>query len=168
MATFPRKRSRGAPSGAVRADMDAALTSMVAESLRPAGFTGSLPHLRRILEDRIDLISVQHHAAGGSFVVEVACSPPEGVTSAGRRIPGSKVRALDINSPRPRLGSPSFPGQGDHWFTFGPRSYDEPSFHGYPSPSDVADDVLRRLREEAEPWWQTKPFPPSLPGPATD
>jgi hypothetical protein len=138
--------------------MDAALRAMIDHSLRPAGFSGSLPHLRRDLGDRIDLISFQFFSSGGSFVAEVACSPPEGVECAGRWIPGTKVHARHISRPRPRIGSPTFP-VGDHWFVFGPRNYESPSADGYRSPSEVASEVWRLLRADADPWWATKPFP---------
>jgi hypothetical protein len=158
MTRFRPSIGHGRSTGATRAEMDAALQSMVATSLRPAGFSGSLPHLRRTLGERVDLISFQFFSSGGSFVVEVACVPPEGVMSAGRPVPASKVRATNV-SRRPRLGSSSFPNHGDHWFVFGPRNYEEPSEFGYPSPDELAAEVLGLLQVEAELWWSTKPFP---------
>src|SRR2546426_5791011 len=89
-----------------RQAMESALKKAINEQLRPAGFSGSFPHLRRRLDGRIDLISFQFHSAGGSFVAEVAACPPDGfTTSSGRHIEPSKVRAQDIPRPRPRLGS---------------------------------------------------------------
>jgi len=103
--------------------MESALKRAIRAHLRPRGFVGSLPHLRRRSADRIDLISVQFHSAGGSFVVEVAaCGPTGYTTSWGRAIGPSLVRARDIPTPRPRLGSPTFP-KGDHWFVYGPRAH---------------------------------------------
>jgi hypothetical protein len=50
-------------------------------------------------------VSVQHFSGGGSFAVEIAVCPSEGhTTSWGAEIAPSKVRAVDINYPRPRLG----------------------------------------------------------------
>lgn len=140
--------------------MDQALKEVVVADLRRRGFTGSLPHLRRRDPERISLISVQHHSSGGSFVVEVAVCPPSGhVTSWGKDVAPSKVKAVDINDPRPRLGNPSFPGRGDHWFVYGPRSYD-PGGQTVLSPShylEVAERVVALLDEQAEEFWRTAP-----------
>src|SRR5437667_469435 len=105
--------------------MAGALKNLVLNELRARGFTGSLPHLRRRSSERIDLLSIQYHSAGGSFVVEVASCGAEGSTTGwGKQIPPQKVTAQNIAAPRPRLGSPTFP-VGDHWFTFGGRSYEK-------------------------------------------
>jgi Domain of unknown function (DUF4304) len=136
--------------------MDAALRKMTAESLRPRGFTGSIPHLRRRRDNRVELVSVQYHSAGGSFVVEVAACGPEGYTTSwGKAIPATKVRAVDIPHPnRPRLGSPNFP-LGDHWFVFVPRSYDADAevARSDEQYTTLATDVARLIERQAEPWW---------------
>lgn len=136
--------------------MESALKRSVADHLRPAGFTGSLPHLRRRSETRIDLVSMQFHSGGGSFIVEVASCGPNGYTTSwGKHIEPGKVRARDISHPRPRLGSAFFPDSGDHWFVFGPRSYEtsnagvEPSAH-YDA---IASEVIRLIRDQAESFW---------------
>jgi hypothetical protein len=136
--------------------MDAALKRMVITDLRPAGFRGSFPHLRRAAPGAVHLISFQYHSAGGSFVVEIASSSPSGFTTGwGTHIRPEKVRAQDIPPPdRPRLGSPTFP-VGDHWFDFGPRSYevaptDRPASH-YDA---LARQVARLVAEQAEPYWR--------------
>lgn len=138
--------------------MDAALKAAVNECLRPRGFTGSLPHLRRRSPDRICLLSVQHFSSGGSFVVEVAACGPEGVTTAwGKVIEPSKVNAQHITRPRPRLGSAGFPGSGDHWFVYGPRNYEphadvlQPPHHY----EKIAAEVMQLVETTAEPFWQS-------------
>jgi hypothetical protein len=104
------------------------------------------------------LLSVQHHSAGGSFVVEVAACPPSGhTTSWGLAIVPSKVKASDINDPRPRLGSPNFPRGGDHWFVYGPRLYDPDAGAVQPWSryEAVARAVVELLDAQAEPFWQS-------------
>ena len=145
-----------------RESMDAALKRMVADTLRPRGFLGSLPHLRRRRDNRIELVSVQFLSAGGSFAVEIAACGIDGhTTSWGKAIAPSKVTARDMNPPyRPRLGSTTFPID-DHWFVFGPRSY-EPGADAV-QPDDhyarIASEVERLLDTQAEPWWESYSAP---------
>ena len=137
--------------------MDEAIKRVVVTDLRERGFTGSLPHFRRRDGERISLLSFQHLSSGGSFVVEVATCPPGGhITSWGEHIAPSKVRAIDVNRPRPRLGNPNFPEQGDHWFAYGPRSYEggirtvDPSHY-----EAVARLVVELVERQAEPFWRS-------------
>lgn len=140
--------------------MDAALRRAIDEHLRPDGFSGSLPHLRRRLPQRVDLLTFQYFSSGGSFAVEVATCPPDGfVTSWNERIPPSKVTAHDIPAPRGRLGSDSFP-EGDHWFDFAPRSYEgQAEFERRTNqelpidPERVAAEVISLVQSQAEPFW---------------
>jgi len=137
--------------------MESALKRRIGADLRPQGFVGSLPHLRRRSADRIDLISFQFHSSGGSFVVEVAaCGPTGYTTSWGNEIGPSLVRACDIPSPRPRLGSPSFPNAGDHWFTFGAPAYEAVTAPVVPVPDydEIAAEVIRLIDTQAEPFWR--------------
>jgi hypothetical protein len=143
--------------------MDDALKSVLVVELKRRGFTGSLPHFRRRGLDRISLLSVQHFSSGGSFVVEIAACPPSGfVTSWGKEIAPTKVKAVDIGDPRPRLGNPNFPGRGDHWFVYGPRNYET---DGQTVLTDshcvaVAKDVVALL-DQAEAFWLSMPVSPS-------
>lgn len=140
--------------------MDDAIKRIVVADLRRRGFRGSFPHLRRADSDRISLLSFQHFSSGGSFVVEVAVCAPDGhTTSWGDKIAPSKVRAVDINNPRPRLGAPDFPAPGDHWFRYGPRSYEGGGQVIQPSPhyEHVARDVVDLLDRQAEPFWRAFP-----------
>lgn len=136
--------------------MDGALKGMIADTLRPRGFAGSLPHLRRRCDDRIELVSVQYFSAGGSFVVEIAACGLEGHnTSWGKAIAPTKVTARDINPPnRPRLGSDTFP-TGDHWFVFGPRSYESDAnvVQSDDHYARIAAEVARLIEVQAKPWW---------------
>lgn len=140
--------------------MDNALGDVVKNDLRPRGFTGSLPHLRRRSSERIELVSVQHHSAGGSFVVEVASCGPDGYTTSwGKHIEPGKMTARDIPTPRPRLGSPSFPEFGDHWFVYGPRNYEPGAAREHLAEhyQQIAALVVKLIEEEAEPFWHSNP-----------
>ncbi|WP_442913867.1 DUF4304 domain-containing protein [Kribbella sp. NBC_00382] len=139
-----------------REAMNGALKDAVTQHLRPKGFTGSLPHLRRRSEAQICLVSFQFFSSGGSFVVEVAECGPDGFTSAwGKHKPPQKVTAQDILAPRPRLGSADFP-EGDHWFVFGPRNYEPGADQLQPQATyeAVAAEVLRFVESQAEPFWR--------------
>ena len=137
--------------------MDDALERVLVAELRRRGFTGSMPHFRRREAERISLLSIQHFSGGGSFVVEVAACPPSGhVTSWGAEITPAKVKATDINDPRPRLGNPNFPGRGDHWFVYGPRNYEPSGQNVLPGAhyDAVAQEVVDRL-DQAEAFWSS-------------
>ena len=95
--------------------MNQALKKVMIPYLRQKGFKGSFPHFRRMTEINIELITFQFNKWGGSFVVELAASPIQGVTMTwGEQIPPNKVTAHDINE-RYRLGAKS--GDGI-WFDF--------------------------------------------------
>ncbi|MFJ5566192.1 DUF4304 domain-containing protein [Lysinibacillus xylanilyticus] len=97
--------------------MDNALKKVVIPFLRQQGFKGSLPHFRRMNEMNIDLITFQFSKWGGSFVVELAICPIQGVTMDwGEQIPPNKVTAYDIDK-RFRLGAKSEDEDGI-WFDF--------------------------------------------------
>jgi uncharacterized protein DUF4304 len=136
--------------------MERALREEVRDELRPLGFRGSFPHLRRLKESHIELVSIQFHSAGGSFVIEVAACPPAGITTSwGKRVPPTEVTARDIAPRRPRLGSPTFP-IGDHWFEFGPRNY-EPGHDRMLSEAHfatIAHEAIPLVMSQAVPFWE--------------
>lgn len=135
-----------------RAAVDRALRRAIRDHLRPRGFTGSFPHLRRITDKRIDLITFQFYSAGGRFVVEVAACPPDGITDVWGTAGPKEVTAQHVDPKnRPRLEF----ADGD-WLSFGPRTYDDPE----PVRSDewyaqIAAEVIRAIDEQAEPWWSS-------------
>ena len=126
-----------------RESMNAALRDRFVPSLRKRGFKGSLPHFRRVGEDRIDLLTVQFDKYGGGFVIEISRCPPEGVTTAwGKKIPAAKVTAHDLHPyARHRLGSPA-PGEEGRWFRFDKGA----------SAETVANAAASMLTE-ADDWW---------------
>jgi uncharacterized protein DUF4304 len=134
-----------------RKQMERALRDVFVPVLRELGFKGSLPHFRRLRPQQLDLVSFQYFSSGGSFVVEVAKAPPEGITTSwGEFIPPEKANVTWINE-RLRLGAP--PEGGDHWYSFGPRSYDPPA---KPRPYEhyvaVANEVAEDMKSQGEQW----------------
>jgi hypothetical protein len=108
----------GIVTGNLREDMNRALQREFVPELRRRGFTGSLPHFRRV-GDRVDLLTVQFDRHGGRFVIEIAKCDATGVTTySGRRIPANRVTAHDLHPrERRRLGSPA-EGEDGIWFRF--------------------------------------------------
>ena len=123
--------------------MDAALKSTFVPALRRLGFKGSLPHFRRLLPDRVDLLTVQFDRYGGGFIVEISRCGPTGVTTYwGKHIPATKVTAHDLDpEKRHRLRSPGR-GIDGRWFRFDDGT----------SPAKVAEALLGQLGE-ANRWW---------------
>ncbi len=113
------------------------LRGLFVPALRERGFKGSLPHFRRPLKDRIDLLTVQFDRSGGGFFIEISNCAPEGITMPwGKHIPPSRVRAWDVYPPnRPRLGD-------GHWFKFDDGTQTD----------EVARLAVSYLRE-GERWW---------------
>jgi hypothetical protein len=127
-----------------RKKMDIALNKVVLPVLRNQGFKGSIPHLRRTNENNIDLITFQYNRWGGSFVVELAISPIEGVTMYwGEQIPPNKVNAQHINK-RFRLGAKSEKDDGI-WFNFEDAITDEDF-------EQVATNALESLNTSDRSW----------------
>jgi hypothetical protein len=106
--------------------MERALRQLVVVELRKRGFKGSYPHFRRASKHRVDYLSVQFNSAGGSFAIELAAAGPDGKPSGyGRHRSLEKLNVTDFAN-RLRLGSNPSNGVVDHWFEFGPRSYEPP------------------------------------------
>ena len=137
--------------------MEKALKEVVVPKLRKLGFKGSLPHFRRLRENQLDLLSFQYYSAGGSFVVEIAKAPPEGITTSwGKFIPPDKANVTWVNE-RLRLGSEPEKGVNDYWFEFGRLSYEpEKKPASYEHLLNVAQEVAELLDRQAEPWWRTR------------
>jgi Domain of unknown function (DUF4304) len=105
--------------------MDASIKANVVPFLRRRGYTGSFPHFRCLLPDRIDLLTFQFDRHGGGFVVEMGSCDVDGITLHwGKHVPPSKVTAWDLHpSKRRRLKPPETPGR-DYWFRFEAGDYD--------------------------------------------
>src|SRR5262245_15739629 len=124
--------------------IETALRKRFVPELRSRGFHGSLPHFRRTLPDRIDLLTVQFDKWGSRFVVEIARCGPAGVTThSGQEIPPDKVSAHDVPpGARHRLGSPA-PGEEGRWFRFDDGT-----------PVEAVVDAASAMLEEADRWWE--------------
>ncbi len=80
-----------------RKKIDEALKRIVLPALREKGFTGTLPHLRKITPSEIHLISFQFNKYGGGFVVEIAKTKNEPFrTRSGEIIEPKKLIALCV------------------------------------------------------------------------
>jgi hypothetical protein len=125
-----------------REEMNDALRKTLVPVLRQRGFTGSLPHFRRIASDRIDLLTIQFDKWGGGFVVEVAKARSDGFTTRwGEKIAPGKLKAHDLHPiQRMRLGVKGL--EGDHWFRYDTGRALE----------SVAQEVVSCM-EQAEAWW---------------
>ena len=131
---------------ATRDEMLAELKRVFVPALRKRGFTGSLPHLRRVSARGIDLLTVQFDRNGGGFVVEVSRCAADGlVTHWGKHIPPSKVTAHDVHpNERKRIGSAD-PQADDHWFRF----------DGGGNVQRAATDAIGSL-SDADVWWAAR------------
>ena len=145
------------------ARMVGALKTRFVPALRERGFAGSFPHFRRRLPERVDYLTVQFYSAGGSFVVEVGRTGPDGFTDGPwKHLPVDKINVGHIFYNRRRLTPRDAHGgwRGREWFQFGPRSYDssEPV-----KPQEfydaIADQALAIFDTTGEPWL-ARPEPP--------
>jgi hypothetical protein len=107
--------------------MNLSLEKLVIPILRKNGFSGSIPHFRRIKEDSIDLITFQTDRNGGGFVIELAKSK-NGMfkTYFGKEIYPSKLTAHDLDKririhPKGLLENSST----DDWFRYDGNNLDK-------------------------------------------
>lgn len=132
-----------------REAMLAALQAVLVPELRARGFRGRMPHFRRLLAERIDLLTIQFDKNGGGFVAEIAKCPPDGVRhSDGSWIAPERVTAHHL-ARRRRLGATA--EDGDHWFRYGGlmnRLRGEQRF------TQSAQAVVGLLDQQAEVWWR--------------
>ena len=133
--------------------MERALREVFIPVLRELGFQGSLPHFRRRRPDQLDLVSFQYFSSGGSFVVELAKAPPDGITTSwGKFVPPEKANATWVGT-RLRLGASRV--ETDHWYSFGPRNYDPPQKpRSYDHYVAVARQVAEDMRSQGEEWFR--------------
>ncbi|NNF72478.1 MAG: DUF4304 domain-containing protein [Rhodobacteraceae bacterium] len=136
-----------------RQAMETALKSILVPDLRARGFRGSFPHFRRQTDDRVDFLSIQFKRSGGSFCVEIGQTGPDGLTEGPFR--DRPVAKLDVTylKDRLRLGSRPHEGISDHWYVFGPASYDPPA--PMSDHDAIARDVVGHVAIDGEAWWDT-------------
>lgn len=62
-----------------RIEMNEVIKAIVVPFLREQGFKGSVPHFRRIKDDRINLLTFQFGLSASQFVVEISNCSPKGI-----------------------------------------------------------------------------------------
>jgi hypothetical protein len=110
----------------------------VIPQLRGRGFTGSFPHLRRVRDGAVDLLTFQFDRHGGSLTIELAKCRVDGIDhpSLGH-ISAEKARAWDRHpNYRIRIGDHSRSNAADQWFPFSERD-----------PKTVCQAILAKLEE---------------------
>ena len=110
-----------------RQAIDTALKAGLLPALRAAGFTGSYPKLRRTVDDRLDLLDVQHSSSGGRFYVNLGQAPVEGFTRGDEwlsAIPPEKLETGHCGD-RSRVNPASGWLKRKHGWEYGPRMYDD-------------------------------------------
>lgn len=124
-----------------RSEMEKTLKASTLPRLREAGFKGTFPHLRRLTNEGADLASFQFDRHGGSFVIEIARCPTEGIASPVRgQISPADARAQDRHpSNRRRIAE----GAGQ-WFDFAAVQ-----------PGEIANTVAEILLNDAT--WASVP-----------
>ena len=140
-----------------------AFKTRLVPALRERGFVGSFPHFRRPLPNRVDYLMVQFYSAGGSFVLEIGRTGPDGFTEGPwQDLPISEIHVSHIFGDRRRLVPRDAHGgwRGGNWFEFGPRSYDPPeSVRPQEFYDAIADQALAIFNTTGEPWL-ARPEPP--------
>ena len=145
------------------ARMMGALKTRFVPALRERGFAGSFPHFRRRLPERVDYLTVQFYSAGGSFVLEVGRTGPDGFTDGPwKHLPVDKIGVGHIFYDRRRLTPRDAHGgrRGRDRFEFAPRSYDASQpLKPQEFYDAIADQALAVFIATGEPWL-TRPEPP--------
>ncbi len=143
-----------------RAAMDAALKTIVISELRNLGWRGSLPHLRRITPDRVDYLMVQQRSGGGSFVIELVSSGPDGLTEGhAKDLPVEKLKVSHFKPfDRLRLGSDPQRNVNDNWYVYAERRPDGEALLA--DPGKLAHRVLADYRVQAEAFLSNATVPP--------
>lgn len=134
-----------------RKEMNDHLARIVVPKLRSIGFKGSFPHFRRILPNRIHLLTFQFDRYGGGFVIEIANCKAEGYTTSwGKKIEPNKITAHDLYV-RKRIQSNMETSNSltDDWFRYD-QSKSSAGLNIY---QKVCEDVLSKL-EVAEEYWK--------------
>jgi hypothetical protein len=151
-----------------RERMMGAFKTRFVPALRKRGFVGSFPHFRRRLPDRIDYLMVQFYSAGGSFVLEVGRTGPDGFTEGPwKDLPVDKINVGHIFYDRRRLTPRDAHGgwRGRDRFEFGPCKYDSPQPVKPQEFYDaIADQALTIFDTTGEPWLaRSKPLDSGAP-----
>jgi hypothetical protein len=129
--------------------MRSALKTELLPELRRRGFSGKLPHFRRITESTISLLPIQVNKYGGSFAVEIGRAP----ASDHAPFPGKLVPATDLSAWDLALNQRA---------RFWPRGRREEEWFSYRDFADGLEFASRArelvrsavaLLDQAEAWW---------------
>ncbi len=96
------------------------IKELVLPEFKKIGFSGSFPHLRRITDGTICLVTFQFDGYGGGFVIEIAQTKNEPFTTYwGKVICPDKLTAHDLNE-RIRIHPKGLRGDSsaDDWFRY--------------------------------------------------
>ena len=133
-----------------RDEMVKKLNEIVVPALRQLGFKGSVPHLRRLTKDRINLLTFQFDRHGGGFVIEIAnCNTTDYKTASDRLIAPGKLTAHDFYiRKRIQANMKTSNSSTDDWFR-----YDKKHLFGLGDIyKKVCKDVLSKLNIAEEYW----------------
>ncbi|TAU13378.1 DUF4304 domain-containing protein [Rhizobium ruizarguesonis] len=125
---------------ASRQEINAAIKSDVLSKLRNLGFSGSFPHLRRMGDEVVDLVTFQFDRHGGALTIEIAKCSLSGIDGPLGHTPAKNATAHHRHPIyRKRLGDHSrSPGGSDNWFSYADRGA-----------ASVADAILTRLLDDS-------------------
>jgi hypothetical protein len=141
--------------GMTNDQMRAALSTVVVPEFRRRGFEGRLPHFRRYLATRLDVLGFQFNKYGGSFVVEIGACDPAGWRHDSRLVPPEKVTYGDLPMDRRlRLGASPDRGIFDHWFKF------RRGFIVYWFDYRAAAAEVLKFVDQAESFWTSRDLAP--------
>ena len=134
-----------------RNEMVKNLSAIVIPVLRLKGFKGSFPHFRRVITDRINLLTFQFDRSGGGFVIEITnCQLGGFTTSWGTKIEPNKLNAHHLfNRKRIQSNMDTTSSLTEDWFR-----YDKKYLFGFGNIyKKVCKDVLSKL-DIAEEYWK--------------
>jgi Domain of unknown function (DUF4304) len=134
-----------------RNEMVKNLSAIVIPVLRLKGFKGSFPHFRRVITDRINLLTFQFDRSGGGFVIEITnCQLGGFTTSWGAKIEPNKLNAHHLfNRMRIQSNMDTTSSLTEDWFR-----YDKKYLFGFGNIyKKVCEDVLSKL-DIAEEYWK--------------
>lgn len=136
-----------------RAAMESALKDVLVPVLRAQGFRGSWPEWRRTVNNRVDLVQIQHLSSGGTFFVNIGQLPEGGFATGPFR--EKPVATLRLTQARARTRVQPQP-LTDGW-TFAPRLYEAEAALG---PPEAYANIARRCADRFLSWglaWFDRP-----------
>jgi hypothetical protein len=133
-----------------RKRMNDALRTYTLPMLRGMGFKGALPHLRRLYEKEIQIITFQFSVYGGNFVIELGkCVLSEEIIP--ENITAWMCGSRNCIGKNERLGMLSH--DNDHWYSFQEKA-DLPETY-----ERLAKEAAQDLENYAEEWFSSTQLP---------